>query len=127
MDTPNVLEGDTPAEFDEMNYIKNPAAAPLEIESFSYSVAQSALPAPVRANTAVMEVKRICAAAQTDVLMAASRATLKIDYKNDTTSAAALTINPNGTDTIDAAATYVLQPGDAVSLVNTSATNWSVE
>lgn len=110
-----------------MVYIAAPLAAPVEIELFTYSASQALLPNPVRANTLDMEVKRICASVQTDVLMSASRQLLRIAYKNDTTSAAALTINPAASQFIDGTASYVLQPGDSVTLVNTSATNWSVQ
>jgi hypothetical protein len=110
-----------------MAYIAHPLAASPQMETFVYTTAQSPLPSPVRTNTTEMQVKRICAAAQTDVLMAASRQALRVVYKNDTTSAAALTVNPGGSDTLDALTTYVYQPGDASALVNTTSTNWSVE
>lgn len=109
-----------------MAYTAHPQPAPTELETAAYATAQPALPGPVRPNTAILEVKRTCAAAQTDVLMAASRALLQIVYKNDPASAASLTITPNGTDTIDGLTTYVLAPGDAVTLTNTTSTNWLV-
>ena len=109
-----------------MTYVAHPASASPETESFSYSAAQSPLPTPARANTIVMAVKRVCAAAQTDVLMSANRQALTLVIKNDITSVGALTLTPNTGETVDGLSTFVLQPDDAVTLFNTSTTSWVI-